>query len=302
MVMPQARLAVVGLGRLGAACARTILAAEDLHLGGIVRRLASVGEPLPHDLHNTRVVSEALELGPLTAALVCVPTHEAVGTAQRLLAHRIPVVECATLHGEEFFRHLGEIDHLARRYHTCSIVGAGWDPGILSVFRGLFELLAPGGHSTARTSPGRAVHHTLVARGVRGVRDAVSLDVRNSSGKEQHYIYVQLEPSADMEEVSAALRADPLFAGEEVIVLPVDDIRALEDRDRGVVIERYGNADGGAHRRFLLEARLDPIGLAAEVMTAAARALPTQNPGAYTLFDLPLGHFWPMRAKKSSSW
>jgi diaminopimelate dehydrogenase len=243
-----------------------------------------------------------MDLGPLAAALVCVPAQEVPGTVRRLLEHRIPVVECAEFHGERFLSHLGEIDHLARRFRGRAVVGAGWDPGIVSVFRGLFALLAPGGHSTTRFSPGRAVHHTLAVRNVRGVRSAVCLDVRAAEGKEQRYVYVELEPGASLEGAAAVLRADPLFAGEEIIVLPVDDVKALEDENRGIVIERYGTAAAASHQRFLLEARFDAIALSAEVMVAAARVVPAQRQGACSLFELPLGLLWAPRAKNAASW
>jgi diaminopimelate dehydrogenase len=282
-------IAVVGLGKLGLACARTVLAAEDLSLAGIVRRQASVAMPLPSELREMKVVTEATELGQLDAALVCVPTNEVLPVVRRLLEHRIAIVECATLHGEAFAGHRREIDRLAFRHRSRAIVGAGWDPGAVSLLRAFFALLAPHGHTKAKFSPGMRVHHTLAARNVRGVRDALCVDVHSSEGGGQRYVYVEMEPGTRLEEAAAVIRADPLFAGQEIIVLPIEDASVLEEQGHGVILERYGTSGTVAHQRFLLEARLDAIAVSAEVMVAAARAVRSCPHGAHSLFDVPLG-------------
>ena len=46
------------------------------------------------------------------------------------------------------------------------------------------------------------------------------------------------------------------------------------------------------HQVFLLEARLGETVLAARMMVAAAKALPTRHHRAYSLFDLPTRVLW----------
>jgi diaminopimelate dehydrogenase len=72
----------------------------------------------------------------------------------------------------------------------------------------------------------------------------------------------------------------------------VADIRALEEEGRGVLLERRGAAEAADHQMLLLEARYAEPALAAQVMVAAARAIPTCGRGAFTLLDLPLGYLW----------
>ena len=90
-----------------------------------------------------------------------------------------------------------------------------------------------------------------------------------------------------MPRVAQAIQADPLFLDQETIVLPVDSVAALEDEGHGVVLDRWGKSGGKAHQRFLLEGRFDFPAVTAQIMVAAARALPGLSPGAHSLADLP---------------
>lgn len=284
-----ARLAVVGLGRLGKACADAILASPGLALAGVVRHAEGAAAPAPERLRGSPVAAHAGELGPVAAALVCVPPAVGRETACHLLERGIPVVECARLHGDAFRAHFEAIDRAADRARRPAVVGAGWDPGALAFFEGLLGLVAPGGHTDVRHSPGTSLHHTLAARSVAGVRDALSTELRGPEGRTQRYVYVELEPGADLESVAAVIRADPLFLDEETLVLPIASAAELEDEGHGVVLERRGSGAGVAHPRFLVEGRFDPWALAAQVMVAAARSLETRRrPGARTLLEVPL--------------
>jgi diaminopimelate dehydrogenase len=140
----------------------------------------------------------------------------------------------------------------------------------------------------------------VAARGVAGVRDALCTELRGADGRVRRYLYVELEPGADPERVSAALRADPLFLDEETCVLPVESVASLEDEGRGIVLERWGEAAGVAHQRLLLEARFDPFALAAQVMAAAVQSLPGLAPGAHTLADVPASLLFGARSAAAS--
>jgi diaminopimelate dehydrogenase len=220
-------------------------------------------------------------------ALVCVPSASTLDAAREILSRGVPVVEAAQLHAQAFRAHREALDHEAQRQRRAAVVGAGWDPGALQALRGWLALLAPRGLTTSRARTASSLHHTLAARGVPGVRDALCTEARSGEGRLQRYVYLELEPGADPAAASAALRADPLFLADETVVLPVESVAALEEADHGVVLERWGRTEGsGEHARLLFEARFDPVALTAQVMLAAARAVPSLAPGAHGLLDL----------------
>lgn len=299
--MKRLQLAIIGFGKLGRACAEAVVGDEQLALAGVVRRPESPKE-LPSPFTQVPVASHVSELGEVDAVLICVPTEEVLGVARDLLQHSIPVVECATLHGEALREHKQEIDRIASQHGVPAIVGAGWDPGALSLFRALFALLIPRGHTETSWHTAGSLHHTTAARAVPKVREALATELRTAGGKMQRYVYVELEKGGDPAKVEQAIKSDPLFLGEETLVFPVESIRALEE-GRGVLLERRGAAGGAGHQTLLIEARYCEQALAASVMAAAARAIPTCKRGAFTLLDLPPGSLWGLlKVRAEEEW
>ena len=293
------RLGVVGFGRIGKACAEVLLESKDLVLAGIVRRLDSLAQPLPEAFSKIPVVSHTAQVREMDAALLCVPIDQVEGVAHDCLQHGLPIIECALLHGEAFQAHRAAIDRFATRFDVPAIVGAGWDPGALSVIRSLFALLAPEGNIETRHRAAGSLHHTAMARQVVGVKEALCTEQLAADGTRQRYVYVELEKGVDADRVAAEIRADPLFLGEETLVFPVDSIAALEQEGRGIVLERRSAPGRSEHQRFLFEARFDESILTAHMMVAAARALPGLSPGAHSLLDLPVSALWGEQAQNA---
>ena len=301
--MIRLKLTIVGFGALGHACAEAILCTDDLTLAGIVRRPESVAAPLPDAVSGVPAVSNILDLGDVDGALVCVPVEHVQETARDLLQHKIPVVECAKLHRGAFVRHKAAIDKMADRYHTAAVVGAGWDPGMLSLFRGLFALLTPKGDTKAHDRPGVSLHHSLTARAIDGVKDALCTELRRADGAIQRYVYVELEDGADTDLVGETIRSEPLLLDEETFVFPVDSLDTLEDEGHGTVMERWGTSGRTGHQLLLMEARFDVYAFAAQSMIGAARALPKLKPAAHSLLDIGPGALWgQVRTREEERW
>ena len=290
--MSVMRLAVVGFGKLGRACVKAINEDAQCAVAGIVRRPEHVAQQLPPGYEDIQIVSHITELGPVDAALICVPTEQAPGIARELLQERVPIVECAALHGEAFERHKDTLDSIAKRHKVSAVVGAGWDPGVLSVIRNLLALMITKGYTEITHHPGINLHHTTLAKAIPGVKAALSTEIRAANDRRQRYVYVELEEYADLEEVERAIQTDPLFINEETLVFAVDSVATLEDEGHGILLERRGSAGPVEHQLLLLEGRYSERALAARVMVAAARALSKSGHRAYSLFDLPLRSLW----------
>ena len=174
--MLRTLLAIIGFGRLGKACVEAIAATEDLAVAGIVRRPESLNQPLPETLRGVAVAPHASELGSFDAALICLPTAVALEAATDLLQHRIPIVEAATVPSAAYQSYKRELDRGALRHKVAAVVGAGWEPGMLSVFRGFFAVLCP--RATAICAIGQASVCTIPSPRARfralGMRSAQS--------------------------------------------------------------------------------------------------------------------------------
>lgn len=297
--MKPLRLVVVGFGKVGQVCAELISLSHDLSLAAIVRRAGSAGGKLPESLRSIPVTTHIGQVRDVDAALLCVPTNAVQEIACQILQHGIPIVDCVMLHGEALHAHKHAIHKVAFHHRAAAIVGAGWDPGALSVFRSWFALLTPGGATETQRHTGISLRHTTMALSVTGVKDALCAEVRAPDGIVQRYVYVELEKQADADRVMQAIRADPLFLGENTQVFPVESLADLEEEGRGVVLDRRGPPGRFGHQHLLLEARCDDSVLTGQVMLAAARALPELEPGAYVLPEIPLSAMWGEQAEKA---
>ena len=279
--MKRTRLAVVGFGRLGRACAETILGDATLELVGVVRRPEAALQALDKPFSTVKAVGHITDLGPLDGALVCVPTEAVAGVARELLQHKVPIVECAAVDEATLQRNQEALHAMALDRHVAAILGAGWAPGALTVFQNLFRLLIPKGETEITYRPGVSLHHSAAAREVAGVRDALCAELRGESGRLQRYVYVELEQGTEVAEVSEALAADPLFLGEETQVFPVESVASLEQEGHGIVMARRGTTGRGIHDSLLLEGRFDVHAFSARIMVDAAKGLRGLKPGAH---------------------
>lgn len=288
VAMKKLQVAVIGLGKVGSACAMALLDHGELALAGIVVHHPEARTALPGRLQRYPVVTNVRDLPPVDVALVCVPTEAVAGVARELLHKRIAIVECARLEGQALTAHHTQLDDVAQGHHVTAVVGAGWDPGVLPLFTRAFEVLIPRGHHTLHRHPGVSLHHSAAVMQLHGVKGALAGEYRGEGDTLQRYVYIELERGADFEQLRAAIVADPLFAGEATQVFQVDSLAEFEG-GQGIVLERQATQEGahqsGPHASLLLEARFEVTAFAAQVMLDAARKLPGLPHGAhrYTL-------------------
>lgn len=219
-------------------------------------------------------------LANVQAALVCVPAEQVLNVARELLQQHMSVIECARLEARALQAHYAALAVAAHHHRVTAVLGAGWDPGALTLITRMFEVLIPHGRGDVESRPGMALHHTAMPA-VRGVKGAVTCERHAADGRAQRYVYVQLEPRADAAAVEKAITTDPMHAGTETLVFTVPDVAALEPAASGIVLTRYGGGTSGSHQSLLLEARFDVARFAARVMLDAARALPWLKPGPH---------------------
>lgn len=281
------RAAVVGYGNIGRFAVQAVQAAQDLELAGVVRRQVSPGV-LPRELHGILVVDEITKLGHVDVALLCVPSRSVPEKAKELVALGINTVDSFDIHGDSLLSYKKELDAVAKEHGAAAVISAGWDPGTDSVVRALLEVMAPRGITFTNFGPGMSMGHSVAARGVAGVRDALSMTIPAGAGRHRRLVYVELEDGAELEEVRRSIQSDPYFNKDETFVYQVDCIKELQDMGHGVLMERVGTSGETANQQFRWEMRINNPALTAQVMTAAARASAKQEPGAYTLLEIPL--------------
>lgn len=286
----KTRVAIVGYGNIGQYALQALQAAPDMEVAGIVRRKGA--EDCPAELSSYKVVKSLQELEAVDVALLATPTRSVEQFALEALALGINTVDSFDIHSQivALRNTLGEA---AKKNGAVSVISAGWDPGSDSVVRTLMESLAPQGISYTNFGPGRSMGHSVAVRAIEGVRDALSMTIPVGTGIHRRMVYVELEEGADFKTVEAAVKADPYFVNDETHVKQVSCVADLNDVGHGVNLVRKGVSGTTHNQLFEFNMRINNPALTAQVMVNAARASMKQQPGAYTMIEIPVIDYLP---------
>ena len=287
------KVAVAGYGNVGRYAVQAVLAAPDMELCGIVRSSSSEGIP---ELHSTQVVKTIGELGKVDVAILCLPTRNVQDYAVSCLQQGISTVDSFDIHSD-IYKLKCVLDKAAKQGNARAVLSAGWDPGTDSIIRALFEVCAPKGITYTNFGPGMSMGHSVAARTVKGVENAISVTIPAGAGVHRRMVYVQLAAGAGIEEVMAAIKADPYFSKDETHVIQVDKLDNYMDVGHGVSMERSGSSGITSNQNLHFSMRINNPAITSQVMVSSARAALKQDPGAYTLIEIPVIDFLPGERK-----
>lgn len=279
------RVAIVGYGNIGKYTLEAIQASPDMECAGVVRRRGA--ENRPAELADIPVVANIAELSDVQVAILATPTRQVEVYAKQCLAKGISTVDSFDIH-TQIVDLRRSLDTVAKQHGAVSIISAGWDPGSDSVVRTLMESLAPKGVSYTNFGPGRSMGHSVAVRAIKGVRDALSMTIPLGTGIHRRMVYVELEEGVDFATVEAAIKADPYFVNDETHVQQVASVDALNDVGHGVNLVRKGVSGKTHNQHFEFNMSINNPALTAQVLVNAARAALRQQPGAYTMIEIPV--------------
>ncbi|MBQ4352155.1 MAG: diaminopimelate dehydrogenase [Prevotella sp.] len=283
--MKKINAAVVGYGNIGKYTIQALEASDDFEIVGVVRRAGS--ENKPAELANYKVVKDIKELGKVDVAILATPTRSCEEYAKQILPLGINTVDSFDIHTQirGYRERLMEIN---KSTGTVSVIAAGWDPGSDSIVRTLMQTLAPKGLSYTNFGPGMSMGHSVCARSKEGVKDALSMTIPLGEGIHRRMVYVELEDGAKLADVTAAIKADPYFASDETHVFAVDSVDSVRDMGHGVHLVRKGVSGKTQNQRFEFNMSINNPALTAQVLVNVARASMRQQPGCYTMVELPV--------------
>lgn len=272
---------VVGYGNVGRKAVQAVLAAPDLKLVAIQDR--EIDSVAGLDVPVVRSFDEVKE--KINVAILCVPSRVAPQVVEEFLLKGINTVDCFDVHSE--IRETREkLDKIAKRNGVVSILSAGWDPGSDSVIRALMTAMLPSGITHTNFGPGMSMGHSVAAKAIAGVDDAVSITVPMGTGIHRRMVYVQIQEGADFEQIAKNIKNDPYFVNDETHVRLVADINEVKDASHGVHIERIGRSSSTNNQRVGYQMTVDNPALTSQIMVSCARACVRQKPGCYTMIEV----------------
>ncbi len=265
------RIAIIGYGNIGKAVEEAVKASPDMELAGIYH-------------HN-----DDLSQIKADVALLCTPTREVPSFAEKMLQLGISTVDSFDIHGQ-IYDLRQRLTPIAQSHKAVSIIAAGWDPGSDSVVRTLLQAIAPGGITYTNFGPGRSMGHTVAAKAIPGVKEALSMTIPLGTGIHRRMVYVELEEGADFATVEKLLLQDDYFAHDETHVIQVPSVATLNNVAHGVHLVRSGVSGSTHNQRFEFNMSINNPALTGQVMIACARAACRMKAngrlGAFTLIEV----------------
>jgi diaminopimelate dehydrogenase len=247
------KVAILGYGNIGKYAEQAVLSAPDMELAGV---------------YHHRDHLEAIDAD---VVLLCTPTRAVEQFASFFAQRGICTVDSFDIHNQ-IYALRSSLMPLCVANKSVSVISAGWDPGSDSMIRALLLALAPKGITYTNFGPGRSMGHSVAAKAIDGVKEALSMTIPLGTGVHRRMVYVELEEGADFKAVEAAILADDYFAHDETHVIAVDDVDALNNVAHGVNLVRSGVSGATHNQRFEFNMTINNPALTAQVMVSSARA------------------------------
>ena len=279
------RVAIVGYGNIGRYSVQAVEAAPDMEVAGIVRRQGS--KDCPEEIKKYDVVSDIDQLKDVDVAILATPTRSCEEYATAILKKGIATVDSFDIH-TQIQGYRSRLMQVAKESGKAAVIAAGWDPGSDSVVRTLLQALAPQGLSYTNFGPGMSMGHSVCVRSKAGVKDALSMTIPLGEGIHRRMVYVELEEGHTLEEVTAAVKADPYFASDETHVFAVPSVAEVRDMGHGVLMTRKGVSGMTQNQHFSFSMSINNPALTGQVLACVARATQRLAPGCYTMPEIPV--------------
>ncbi|MBP3332349.1 MAG: diaminopimelate dehydrogenase [Tidjanibacter sp.] len=282
--MKKIRAAVVGYGNIGRFVIDALEAAEDFEVAGVVRRDAS---NVPAEIAKYEVVDDIAKLQSVDVAILATPSRKVEEQAEKVLALGISTVDSFDIH-TEIVGLRSRLNEVAKAHGAVSVISAGWDPGSDSIVRAMLQMCAPAGITYTNFGPGMSMGHTVAVKAIEGVKAALSMTIPLGTGIHRRMVYIELEEGYEFDKVASAIKSDAYFVHDETHVMQVESVKALQDMGHGVNLTRKGVSGKTHDQLFEFNMSINNPALTGQIMVSSARAALRQQPGAYTMIEIPL--------------
>lgn len=282
--MKKIRAAIVGYGNIGRYVLEALQAAPDFEVAGVIRRNP---DDVPAELKPYTVADSITKLQDVDVAILATPTRKVEEYAKEILAMGINTVDSFDIHtGIADLRR--SLDSVAKAHNAVSVISAGWDPGSDSVVRALLEAMVPKGITYTNFGPGMSMGHTVAVKAIEGVKAALSMTIPLGTGVHRRMVYIEVKEGYDFKQVAAAIKADDYFAHDETHVMQVECVDNLLDMGHGVNLVRKGVSGKTQNQLVEFDMKINNPALTGQILVSVARASLKQQPGAYTMIELPI--------------
>ena len=315
--MQKIRIGIVGYGNLGKGVLSALEQQKDMELVAIFTRR----EPNSLGLKDKNV--QKMDTLPnfvdkIDVMILCGGSATDLPKQSPEVLKYFNIIDSFDTHAN-IPEHFDTLDKIGKQHNTLGLLSAGWDPGLFSMARILFNSITPDGVDYTFWGKGVSQGHSDAIRRVTGVADAVQYTIPREasvsavrsgicptlSTKDKHLreCFVVLKEGADAQKVEHEIKSMPnYFADYETIVHFISQQELKENHSTlphgGFV---FRSAKSVNNNKFLMEFNLSLDSnpeFTALVLVAYARAVfrlhSKGQTGAITVFDIPLSAISPL--------
>ena len=313
------RIAILGYGNLGRGALLAVQQNPDMKLVGVFTRRD------PKTISCTAPVYRENELLTMTdnidVLILCGGSATDLPKQSPAWAEHFHIVDSFDNHSK-IPEHFDACDKAARETNHIALISTGWDPGLFSMMRVLFDGVLPQGQGYTFWGKGVSQGHSDAIRRVAGVQDARQYTVPVESALEQvrsgsnpvlstgdkhkRVCYVVAEPGADKARIEQEIKTMPAYFADYDTAVHFITAEELQRDHSGIphggfVIHTAVTGQANKQKmEFSLALDSNPE-FTASVLVACARAVmrlaEKQEFGAKTILDIPPAYLSPKSAE-----
>ncbi len=312
-ILKPMKVAIVGYGNLGKGVECALQAREEFELVKIFSNRAGLKSPFGTEFELTKHVEKYAK--KIDLLFLCGGSYSDIEKIGPKTIKLFNTVDSFDTHAK-LEKYITSLDKIAKKSLKVAVSAGGWDPGLMSMMRLIFNSIAPE-HTFANAFWGEGVSqgHSDAIRRIKGVKNAIQYTIPNKSvmkkcaskfdyvpkptEKHGRLCYVVLEEGAEASAIKEQIINMPnYFLGYNTIVKFVSEDKLMKMQNKmyhkGYVVKNFKCSNKFATRlSFNLDIESNPY-FTAEIMVmlgGAVKKLHSEKKyGAYSVFDLPLSY------------
>ena len=312
--MDKIKIGICGYGNLGKGVEIAVNNTTDMELTGIFSRRNPNTINTIYPSSKVFNIDDAFNMkNDIDVMILCGGSATDLPKQGPLLCSTFNVIDSFDTHAKipEYF---SSIDEISKKSNTLSLISCGWDPGLFSLNRCLFESILPTGENYVFYGKGLSQGHSDAIRRIPGVKNAVQYTVpyedaieavRNGSNPSFSSVretmwrecFVVLEDGADSEKIKKEIKEMPnYFEPYNTTVHFISEEELKEKHSQmphGGFVFRSGKTCSNTNQTMEFSLKLDSNPeFTASVLVAYARAVYKMKKqghiGAITVLDVPI--------------
>lgn len=311
--MKKVNVGIIGYGNLGKGVESALMHSEYFKLVKIFSKRKGLVSPFNNKFDLTNNLEKYV--GKIDILFLCGGSYSDIEEIGPKAIKNFNTVDSFDTHAK-LEKYINSLDKEAKTSNKVAVCAGGWDPGLMSMIRLIFNSIAPV-HTPANSFWGMGVSqgHSDAIRRVKGVKNAIQYTVPNKKivgncykefdytpkGTEKHsrLCYVVLEDGADASAVKNEIVNMPnYFLGYKTTVkfISEEKLKKMQQKmfHKGLVVKNFKCSDKFATKlNFELDVESNPFFTSEILVTlacAVAKLSKEQKFGAYSVFDLPLSY------------